>query len=516
MNKKYTLKYFQDLAASKQGRCLSGVYTNMKTQMTWECHKGHQWEACSSSVLYQKSWCPKCRNENSSIRQLGSIENLHLIAQMKDGKCLSDSYLGVRTPVEWQCNKMHRWNARPSDIKRGSWCPVCAKVLIAQEKRKYSLDDIKKLATAKDGQCLSKTYKNTSDKIKLQCKNNHIWTTNAQKLILGNWCKICASNNGRVTVKGVNDKLKFNDNIKCLDVIHRNKITKIELMCSNKHIWISDLSAARNNGGCPTCSKRKKYTIEDMQCLASKNEGKCLSKKYVNNFTHLQWQCANNHKWYSAPRNIIKGSWCPTCSCLYGVNEEKCRFIFGSLLNLDFPKDNQVVKPLELDGYNSHLKLAFEYNGELHYRFVPGLHKTIDKFLNQKKRDKHKKFLCKHKHIKLVVIPYTRAQSDKGLISFIYHKVTVLFPGMSLSKVNMQNFNYIPSTLKLLNKIAMLRGGKCLSDVYMNNKSPLIWKCQNGHIWKTSASTIKRGCWCPACAINKKKKPPNTQPEIQA
>ncbi len=502
---KYTITFFQQLARDHDGKCLSSVYTNVKTKMTWKCNAGHIWDALPSSVLYDSSWCMQCRNLNNSIRQLGKIEDLYLIAHENGGKCLSKKYLGVRHKVKWQCKMLHKWDARPADIKRGSWCPVCAQYSSARKKRKYSLNNIKHLASLQGGICLSKKYSNTADKIQLKCKKNHTWNTTANALISGSWCNICSYKKRRTSVGKINSQLK-NSDIICLDVIHKNKTTKAKWMCPQKHIWIADLSIIRRKGGCPICSKRKKYTIEDMNELAVKKGGKCLSKKYIRNSHHLQWECANNHKWNAIPRSIIKGSWCPSCNCFYTVNEEKCRFIFQSLLRLDFSKDNQTIKPLELDGHNISLKLAFEYNGEQHYYFINGVHKTFSQFIKQQKRDKQKKLLCKQSGIKLIIIPYTKTQSDEVLVSYIRNSIKTVFPNLTLSQIDMSNFVYIPNTLNELNKIAQKRGGECLSSVYINNKSHLKWKCKNGHIWHTNASTIKRGCWCPECAIDKKKK----------
>ena len=42
---------------------------------------------------------------------------------------------------------------------------------------------------------------------------------------------------------------------------------------------------------------------------------------------------------------------------------------------------------LELDCYNESLRLAVEYQGEQHYKFIPYFHKNREAFLNQKYRD---------------------------------------------------------------------------------------------------------------------------------
>jgi thiol-disulfide isomerase/thioredoxin len=55
-------------------------------------------------------------------------------------------------------------------------------------------------------------------------------------------------------------------------------------------------------------------------------------------------------------------------------------------------------------------------------------------------------------------------------------------------------------TIVELKKLAESKGGKCLSDVYINSKTKLLWECQKGHTWETVLGSIKQGHWCPVCA----------------
>lgn len=48
---------------------------------------------------------------------------------------------------------------------------------------------------------------------------------------------------------------------------------------------------------------------------------------------------------------------------------------------------------------------------------------------------------------------------------------------------------------------AQARGGECLSEVYVNTKTKLKFRCAKGHEWETSPQIIRnaQGSWCPAC-----------------
>lgn len=62
---------------------------------------------------------------------------------------------------------------------------------------------------------------------------------------------------------------------------------------------------------------------------------------------------------------------------------------------------------LELDCFNDDLKLALEYNGEQHYKYIPYFHSTKDSFYNLKYKDDIKQRLCAENGIHLIIVPYT-------------------------------------------------------------------------------------------------------------
>lgn len=52
-----------------------------------------------------------------------------------------------------------------------------------------------------------------------------------------------------------------------------------------------------------------------------------------------------------------------------------------------------------------------------------------------------------------------------------------------------------------MQKIAIAKGGLCLSHYYVNSKIKLLWQCSCGHQWFATPFSIKvRKSWCPHCA----------------
>ena len=71
------------------------------------------------------------------------LEDMHSLAKLKGGKCLSKQYINSKIPLQWQCIKGHIWKATTNNVKRGTWCPYCANTV------KSTIEQMKKLAQNK-------------------------------------------------------------------------------------------------------------------------------------------------------------------------------------------------------------------------------------------------------------------------------------------------------------------------------------------------------------------------------
>ena len=57
-----------------------------------------------------------------------------------------------------------------------------------------------------------------------------------------------------------------------------------------------------------------KLTIREAKRIAEQRRGKCLSETYVNSKSKLKWQCEYWHIWKNTLYHIRKGQWCPYCA----------------------------------------------------------------------------------------------------------------------------------------------------------------------------------------------------------
>jgi hypothetical protein len=487
------------LVQEKGGECLSAEYINSMTPMRFRCTNGHEWET-SYSAMMQGRWCTECTKRQYAKKRL---EEFKQHAADRGGKCLTKKYINDDIKILWECSKGHQWYARGSQVfNYDYWCPYCAG-------RHKTIDDIKKIAIERGGECLSDVYVTGSVKLQFKCAEGHLWFATPDSVNQGSWCPYCS---GRIRdlndmhsiaaklggkclslqYNGCNTKLKWQckkghifeekpDNIHkgyWCPVCHQdNKETKRNIVlnkyraialerggkllsdkyitshskllweCNFGHQWYASGDSIINNGHwCLKCLGRDK-TIEDMQAFAAKKGGKCLSKVYVNRNTNLKWQCSKGHIWETPFKEITShDSWCPHCK-----REQSNKFYYDALLNLVQEKNGKCIST---NYVNSKTKMQFQC------------------------AEGHEWTTSSHNIIKGTWCPQCAIKS-------------------MVAKIKQQVRNKLP--IETLYKIAEEKGGKCLSDVYENKKTKMEWQCSHGHIWKASAASILANKWCPVC-----------------
>jgi len=179
-------------------------------------------------------------------------------------------------------------------------------------KRKLLRDAIS-VARTNGGFCLSKAYLNSKTNMLWECSVGHRWSASYNNVCRGSWCPECCG----LKTKTIDDmmglaKLK---NGKCLSTKYTNMHTKIEWQCNVGHKWFAKPSDIKNNGSwCPKCSGNMRLSIDDAICISKQNNGNCLSTKYKNIFCPLEWACSKGHRWLAPLKDIKDGGWCPICA----------------------------------------------------------------------------------------------------------------------------------------------------------------------------------------------------------
>jgi hypothetical protein len=308
---------------------------------------------------------------------------LQALARARGGKCLSNAYITSQTPLAWCCEAGHMWETTPNEIRNGTWCPYCA------GKRK-TIETMRLLAASKGGKCLSTEYKGGRTKLTWQCAEGHQWEAGPESITSGKWCPRCG----------------------------------------------------RTRAG-----TKRKLTIEAMKQLATKRGGKCLSEKYVNFSTALQWECVAGHQWLAPPSSVRKGSWCSECARVEGGLQRRLTIDEMQTLAL-----RQGGKCLSERYVSARTNLLWECALGHKWQATP----------TSIKRGSWCR-ICSHEQ---------RAKQTRLPIQTMMER-------------------------------AKQRGGRCLSDRYVNAKTKLTWECSAGHRWQATPDNIQQGKWCRICATRK-------------
>jgi hypothetical protein len=178
----------------------------------------------------------------------------------------------------------------------------------------------------------------------------------------------------------------------------------------------------------------KKLKIQAMHELAERHGGRCLSDIYVNSQSKLLWQCAKGHQWTAIPTNVQRGHWCPVCAGVRKLTIEEMRHLAAT-------RGGKCLSDIYV---NAQSKLIWQ---------------------------------CAKGH-QWTAIP-TNVQRGHWCLSCA---------GKAML------------TIQEMRSLAESRGGKCLSDIYVNSRTPLLWECRAGHRWKAAPSGVKSGKWCSICA----------------
>lgn len=209
----------------------------------WECAAGHRWEALPRSVGGRRgTWCPVCFR----LRRRDTLESMQRIAAERGGCCLSASYVNGTTRLVWACSSGHTWEAIPAAVKRGCWCPVCAKG------RYPTLDTMHEAARQHGGECLSKRYVNNVTPLRWRCSSGHEWKATPFSVLQGTWCRQCYWDSLRGSLAQM-QAIAASRGGRCLSERYLDYQTKLTWECHRGHTWQATPQSIKRHW-CPECA----------------------------------------------------------------------------------------------------------------------------------------------------------------------------------------------------------------------------------------------------------------------
>lgn len=363
------------LAVLRRGKCLSSEYVNVHVlkKLQWRCAEGHEWWATLNSIKNNRTWCATCVG---NVRY--TIEEMQRLAEARGGKFLSETCTRALDLHNWKCEVGHIFKMRPANIiSRGQWCPRCSNLLserlcreifesmlgqpFPSSRPKWLLNE-RGNRMELDGYCSElglafeyqgaqhyeriKHFHNSTADLRRRQKDDERKKRLCQKqgitLIevpytvsldeMPDFIKeSCSSAGLRAPQDWTTEQLglasAYSPKLllemqsiaktlggRCLSDRYVNVITPLEWECAQGHLWWARPTNIKNGRWCPECQQNKKLNIGQMHEIAQSRDGRCLSQAYINLSSPLGWQCSRGHKW-SAPAPDVKHSksWCPEC-----------------------------------------------------------------------------------------------------------------------------------------------------------------------------------------------------------
>lgn len=342
-------------------------------------------------------------------------------------------------------------------------------------------------------------YRDAKTKIKFRCKkhdysfeqtsNNHLNSKNPCKYCLHEYMSLNNSEGLESFISKVEAKFgKIYSFEKAEYVNHR---TKILLVCKKHKIELFKEPQLILKGiVCNLCTKEKIFnkrssaTLVEIREFTKRLNGKCLSSIYYDNKSDLEFKCEVGHRFHrtwSEVKNSFR--WCPKCSPNKLIGETLARLILEHLLQIKLPSVYiKEMEGLQLDGYNSKKRIAFEYQGYQHYTKNSHFHTDESRYNSQIERDNFKKQLCKKNKITLIEI-FEFKTIRAGRIQLFVDQVK-----RTLNELNL-SYNHEPFQLDL---VELYRGKK--SELYEQAK--IIVEKNNGSIQEFIGAENKHTYTC--------------------
>ena len=149
----------------------------MNAPLMWECSFGHRWKKSPSGI--KQHWCLKCSGkERLSMNVIKEyVEKRGGVFNTDDNVCKN-----INSILKISCAFGHSWNNSWSSLN-GHWCSECS------GNKKGTIEEFKRIAKERGGECLSNEYINNSTHLRFKCKEGHIW--NALPSNVKNKCSWC-------------------------------------------------------------------------------------------------------------------------------------------------------------------------------------------------------------------------------------------------------------------------------------------------------------------------------------
>ncbi|MHB1909936.1 MAG: hypothetical protein ACYCQJ_13850 [Nitrososphaerales archaeon] len=241
-------------------------------------------------------------------------------------------YVTATDPMEWECRDKHHWFTAASNIKTGHWCHYCSGTFADQEYHEAELD---KICSEKGGKRHS-PYVKTDEDMEWECREKHRWYAMPAKIKVGHWCHYCAGNSNDPQIHEPELDRICTEKKGKRHSPYINSLDPMEWECADNHHWFTSASNIKAGRWCHYCagnSSDPEYHEAELDRICAEKGGKRHSS-YINAIDPMKWECRQNHHWVARSNDIKNGHWCPSCRIF--KNQETCKRIIEELIGRPF------------------------------------------------------------------------------------------------------------------------------------------------------------------------------------
>lgn len=366
---------------------------------------------------------------------------LHATSREAGVECLDDAWQGMEHPYRFRCAQAHEWQRKGSVQKNYPHCPTCARGV---------LRGTELLRAVPDAVCLDPEWKGSRHAYHFRCSEGHEWRRRPDALALNLNCPGCASSEkSRRGLFTAMLEATAAAGLQCVDASWQGRDHKYRFRCPEGHEWqrLPQLQLAQPR--CPRCAlsnmglnQRRHENFAKVLEIARTKGGHCLSPGYEGRKAKHRFRCAAGHEWETLVQTVLNGSWCRPCAARETGNSARLPDGIERLRRHAAGRGGEC--------------LTAEYQGGLAYYA----------------------FRCSAGH-------EWQMRGAKALRGGWCQRCA---------------FDAKRLTIDHAHEAAKLRGGRCLSETYVNSESKLRWLCHRGHEWLAPLATVRAGHWCKQCA----------------
>ena len=441
----------------------------------WKCNKGHEWQA----IIYSRSYgsgCPVCNSERHAsfpeyafeyyLKNLG-LQALH---SYKDLGFELDIFIpSKRIAIEYDGYYWHQ-NKAKEDIEKNRKCEKNGVKLYRIREGLLPLNDSSiDYTIRKDGKDLTEALK----KILSEIVGTYVNINIAEDYI--NIEKLREHTEKENSLLVCNPIVAFewnyerNGNLRPENVT-ANSNKKVWWKCNNGHEWQATIANRHRGYGCPYCAGQK--VLQGYNDLKTTNPTLASEWNYEKNINlkpenisagsnkKVWWKCSKGHEWEATIKNRNRGHNCPYCT-------------------------SHIISKNDPRLYTIDQRLVSEWNYEKNIGLSPEL-------------------ITPHSVKKV----WWKCGNGHEWLARVDHRTNGSGCPYCLGQKVLQGYNDLQTVNPTLAKEwnHEKNNGVTPADVMPNSHKNVYWKCGQGHEYQMTIKDRNRGCICPECAKQKRKK----------